>query len=115
MSAHPSAGRGGFTLVVLYPIGTSGGAGFSLDALLDGEAAAQRDAAREAAAVSSGVPLTLVRVGRITNAAGGSVRLLISQVQCWGCVCRNEGSGLVSQVQWCLLLLIWHPESRSDQ
>ncbi|BDA48364.1 hypothetical protein COCOBI_12-0410 [Coccomyxa sp. Obi] len=66
-------------LILLTSVGTAGGGGFSLDTILDGEAAAQRDAAREAAAVSSGVPLTLVRVGRITNAAGGSASLLISQ------------------------------------
>ncbi|CAL8463745.1 g3279 [Coccomyxa elongata] len=66
-------------LILLTSVGSSGSAGFSLDALMDGEAAAQRDAAREAAAVSSGVPLTLVRVGRIANVAGGCTRLLVSQ------------------------------------
>lgn len=78
---HSTFGPIGFTLFNENITGSSGSAGFSLDALLDGEAAAQRDTAREAAAVSSGVPLTLVRVGQITNAAGGSARLLISQVQ----------------------------------
>ena len=60
--------------------GGAGSGGFSLGAFLDGEAAAQRDAAREAAALRSGVPCTLVRVGQIADGPGGSDRLIISQV-----------------------------------
>lgn len=60
--------------------GAAGGGGFSLGAFLDGEAAAQRDAARTAAALRSGVPCTVVRIGQIADGPGGSARLIISQV-----------------------------------
>lgn len=58
----------------------AGSAGFSLEAFLDAEAAAQRDKAREAAVLGSGLRHTLVRVGRIVDAPGGASRIVISQV-----------------------------------
>ncbi|KAK9917088.1 hypothetical protein WJX75_000779 [Coccomyxa subellipsoidea] len=66
-------------LILLTSTGAAGGGGFSLGAFLDGEAAAQRDAARTAAALRSGVPCTVVRIGQIADGPGGSARLIISQ------------------------------------
>jgi hypothetical protein len=61
--------------------GVAGGNGLSLVALLDAEAAAQRDPRRKAAVQTCGVPHTIVRVGRITDAPGGMQQLRVSQIR----------------------------------
>ena len=49
--------------VLLSGVGSAAGGGFSLGALLGGEAAVLRDPQREAALAAAGLPHTVVRAG----------------------------------------------------
>ena len=72
---HPHSVIGG------HMTGAMGNGGFSLAALLDGEAGAQQDPKREAAVRAAQIPHTILRVGQIKDSPGGTQELLFSQVQ----------------------------------
>ena len=95
------------------PYHAIGSGGLSLAALLDAEASAQRDPQREAAVRACGVPATIVRVGRITDAPGGMQQLRILQVPRQidgdGCVavhCYIQAASLQSPHNHCVTAVV---------